>query len=116
MPGIKGMKKYPTAIRIEVNHELEILEDSLRKALSVLDINGRMAVITFHSLEDRIVKNVFKSVSQVDKVVASLPEIPLEYLPDYKLIYEKAILPTEKELEENSRSRSSKLRVIERIK
>lgn len=109
-------RKTFQAIRIEVNHELEILEDSLRKALSILDINGRMAVITFHSLEDRIVKNVFRSVSSVDKVVSSLPEIPLEYLPDYKLVYEKAILPSKEELEENSRSRSSKLRVIERIK
>ncbi len=113
-------KKHPAkvifqAIRIEVNHELEILEDSLKNALSLLSENGRLAVITFHSLEDRIVKNVFKEFSEVDKMVRGLPEIPLEYRKDYKLVYSKAILPTKEEIQKNNRSRSSKLRVIERI-
>ena len=109
-------KKTFQAIRIEVNHELDILEDSLKKALSILNVGGRIAVITFHSLEDRIVKNVFKEVSNVDKVVANLPEIPNNYLPKYKLVNEKIILPSQEELQENHRSHSSKLRVIERIK
>ncbi len=109
-------RKTFQAIRIEVNHELEILEESLRKALDLLDINGRLAVITFHSLEDRIVKNLFKEVTSVDKILQGLPEIPSEYLPKFKLINNKAITPSEKELKENTRSRSSKLRVIERIR
>ena len=121
MPYKKTIEKNPArktfqAIRIEVNKELEILEESLKKALSLLNVGGRVAVITFHSLEDRIVKNVFKSVTQVDKLVKGLPEIPDEYLPDFKLVNEKVILPSDLELEENKRSRSSKLRVIERIK
>ena len=104
------------AIRIEVNHELDILEDSLKKALSLLNIGGRMVVITFHSLEDRIVKNVFKEVSEVDKLVKGLPEIPDAYLPKFKLVEKKAISPSDFELLENRRSRSSHMRVIERIR
>lgn len=109
-------RKVFQAIRIEVNHELEILESSLRDALSMLDIHGRLAVITFHSLEDRIVKNLFRSLTQIDEKVKGLPKIPENYLPDYQLVTTKAIIPSKKELEENERSRSSKLRVIERIK
>ena len=121
MPIKKTLDKNPArrtfqAIRIEVNHELDILETSLKNALSLLNINGRIAVITFHSLEDRIVKNLFKEVTSVDALVKGLPEIPLEYLPKYKLVNEKVITPSNKELEENNRSRSSKLRVIERIR
>ena len=121
MPIKKTLDKNPArrtfqAIRIEVNHELDILETSLKNALSLLNINGRIAVITFHSLEDRIVKNLFKEVTSVDALVRGLPEIPLEYLPKYKLVNEKVITPSNKELEENNRSRSSKLRVIERIR
>ena len=121
MPVKKTKDKNPArrtfqAIRIEVNHELDILETSLKKALSLLNINGRLAVITFHSLEDRIVKNVFKEVTSIDELVKGLPDIPLNYLPDFKLVNNKVITPSEKELAENSRSRSSKLRVIERIK
>lgn len=104
------------AIRIEVNHELDILEESIKEALSLLKLNGRLAVITFHSLEDRIVKEVFKEVSSVDSVVKGLPNIPEKYLPNFKLINTKAIKPSYKELEYNNRARSSKLRVIERIK
>lgn len=109
-------RKVFQAIRIEVNHELEILESSLRDALSMLDIHGRLAVITFHSLEDRIVKNLFRFLTQIDEKVKGLPKIPENYLPDYQLVTTKAIIPSKKELEENERSRSSKLRVIERIK
>jgi len=103
------------AIRIEVNHELDILDESIRNALSLLKPNGRLCVITFHSLEDKIIKKIFKEVTSVDKLVARLPEIPTEYLPKFKLISD-GILPTEKELLENHRSRSSRLRVIERIR
>ena len=109
-------KKTFQAIRIEVNHELDILETSLKNALSLLNVGGRIVVITFHSLEDRIVKQVFKEVSSVDPVVASLPVIPDAYQPDFKLVTDKVILPSKEELEENNRSHSSKLRVIERIK
>ena len=121
MPYKDTINKHPAkktfqAIRIEVNHELDILETSLKKALSLLNVGGRMVVITFHSLEDRIVKQVFKEVSSVDPVVASLPVIPDAYQPDFKLVTDKVILPSKEELEENNRSHSSKLRVIERIK
>ena len=102
------------AIRIEVNHELDILESSIRDALSILKPGGRLCVITFHSLEDKIVKKIFKEMTNVDKLVKGLPEIPKEYLPKYKIISD-GILPSEKELLENHRSRSSRLRVIERI-
>lgn len=109
-------RKVFQAIRIEVNHELEILEQSLRDAMSMLNENGRLCVITFHSLEDRIVKNLFKSMTEIDQKVKGLPVIPERYLPDYKLITTKAISPGKEELEKNDRSRSSKLRVIEKIK
>lgn len=121
MPYKDTINKHPAkktfqAIRIEVNHELDILETSLKNALSLLNVGGRIVVITFHSLEDRIVKQVFKEVSSVDPVVASLPVIPDAYQPDFKLVTDKVILPSKEELEENNRSHSSKLRVIERIK
>ena len=103
------------AIRIEVNNELNILENTLRDAVSMLKPGGRICVITFHSLEDRIVKNVFKSLSEVNPLVKGLPVIPDEYKPVIKLINKKPILPSELELEENSRSRSAKLRIIERL-
>ena len=82
----------------------------------MLNVGGRVAVITFHSLEDRIVKSYFKSVSEIDIKVKGLPNIPEEYLPDYKLVVNKAILPSKEELENNNRARSAKLRVIEKIK
>ena len=109
-------RKVFQAIRIEVNHELEILEDSLKDALSILNVGGRICVITFHSLEDRIVKNVFKEYTEIDPKVKGLPNIPEEYLPDYRLINKNVIVPTDEELENNNRSRSAKLRIIERIK
>lgn len=113
-------KKHPAkvifqAIRIEVNHELDVLEQSLKDALSLLSEGGRVAVITFHSLEDRIVKRVFKEYSEVDKMVRGLPDIPPEYKKDYRLVFHKAICPSQDELERNHRSHSAKLRVIERI-
>ena len=109
-------RKTFQAIRIEVNHELDILESSMKDALSLLNKNGRLAVITFHSLEDRIVKNIFKELTSIDSKVKGLPNIPDEYLPDFRLVNNKAIIPTDVELENNNRSRSAKLRIIERIK
>lgn len=107
-------RKVFQAIRIEVNNELEVFEKALKDALDLLNINGRICVITFHSLEDRICKNIFKSVTEVDKNLKNMPVIPLEYLPDYKIV--KTIEPSNEEIEKNNRSRSAKLRVIERIK
>ena len=121
MPYKERMLKHPgkrtfQAIRMEVNHELEVLEIALKDALSLLKVGGRIVVITFHSLEDKMVKDIFKEVTSVDKLVRGLPEIPIEYQPKFKLINSKVIVPSEKELEENNRSRSSKLRIIERIR
>ena len=104
------------AIRIEVNHELDVIEPAINQALDMLNVGGRVAVITFHSLEDRLVKNIFKEKCKIDDRVKGLPNIPEEYLPDFKLIYNKAIAPSEEEIKNNPRARSSKLRVIERIK
>lgn len=103
------------AIRIEVNQELSVLKDVLPQAIDLLNKNGRISVITFHSLEDRIVKQIFKKESEIDDLVKGLPEVPDEYKPKIKLVNKKPILPSEKELKENSRSKSAKLRVIERV-
>jgi 16S rRNA (cytosine1402-N4)-methyltransferase len=103
------------AIRIEVNDELNILKPTLEDAIDMLNPKGRICVITFHSLEDRIVKQVFKANSEINPLVKGLPEIPSEYKPLIKLINKKPILPSTKELDENSRSKSAKLRIIERI-
>ncbi len=103
------------AIRIEVNHELDYLKEVLPQAVDMLKPNGRMCVITFHSLEDRIVKKFFKCESEIDPLVKGLPNIPLEYRPHIKVVNKKPILPTEEEIKENSRSKSAKLRVIERV-
>lgn len=103
------------AIRIEVNRELTVLERVLPDAIDMLKLGGRISVITFHSLEDRIVKQTFKKYSEVEKIVSGLPVIPDEYKPKIKLINKKPILPNEKECLENSRSKSAKLRIIERV-
>lgn len=101
------------AIRIEVNDELNVLEESLRKTLGMLNSNCSCAVITFQPLEDKIVKHVFKELSTVD-----LPKnIPLtkDIMPKYKMEVRKPILPTDLELEENHRSHSARLRILTRI-
>ncbi len=103
------------AIRIEVNKELSTLQSTLPDAINLLNIGGRISIITFHSLEDRIVKQTFKKYSEVDDLVKGLPIIPDEYKPLIKLINRKPILPSDKELKENSRSKSAKLRIVERI-
>lgn len=108
-------RKTFQAIRIEVNSELSILEKSLMDAFSLLKPNGRMCVITFHSLEDRIVKNVFKKLCSDDINSKNLPVVPLEMRAKAKLITKKPIIPSGSELELNNRSRSAKLRIIEKL-
>ena len=110
-------RKIFQAIRIEVNHELDVLESVLPDAISLLNKNGRISVITFHSLEDRIVKQVFKKESEISEIFSGLREsdIPLEYKPKIKLVNKKPILPSEEELRENRRSASAKLRIVERV-
>ena len=106
-------RKIFQAIRIEVNDELNVFESSLRTSLDLLNKNGRICVITFHSLEDKICKKIFKEVSDIDPTLKKLPIIPKEYQPKFKIIAN--IKPSQKEIENNKRARSSKLRVIERI-
>ena len=106
-------RKTFQAIRIEVNNELGVLRDALEEAIEMLNVGGRISVITFHSLEDKIVKEIFNKYSKVDSSLSKLPFIPKEYLPKFKLI--PNITPSKEELEENNRARSSRLRVIERI-
>ena len=103
------------AIRIEVNNELGVLQTALEDAIKLLNVGGRISVITFHSLEDKQVKKTFKKYSEIDEKIKGLPFIPEEYKPILKII-EKGITPSQKELEENNRSRSSRLRVAEKIK
>lgn len=97
------------AIRIEVNKELSILPKAFNDAIDLLNKEGRIAVITFHSLEDRICMEVFKERSKEDPVFKGLPEVPLEYKPELKVL--KKIKPSKEEIENNKRSRSATLRV-----
>lgn len=110
-------KKTFQAIRIAVNDELGELETVLRDALDILHIGGRLCVISFQSLEDRIVKEIFTSYSkpkQIDKRIPILPQDMEEV--SYRLINRKPIVANEEELSENNRSHSAKLRIIERIR
>ena len=108
-------KRTFQAIRIEVNNEIEPLENSIKDCIDVLKPAGRLCVITFHSLEDRIVKKIFKKYSEVDEKVKGLPYIPDEYKPLISIVNNKPLIAKENEIEENSRSKSAKLRIIERI-
>lgn len=103
------------AIRIEVNNELSVIEKALPDAINMLSKGGRICVITFHSLEDRLVKQIFKKYSEVDDILKGMIDIPDEYKPKIKIINKKPILPTDEEINENSRSHSAKLRIVERI-
>ena len=105
-------KQVFQAIRIEVNDELEVLKEGLKSALSLLNSKGRICVITFNSLEDRIVKNIFKEATFEGEGSRYLPVTKKEV--DFILVNRKVILPSEKEMEENPRSKSAKLRIIER--
>ena len=107
-------KRCFQAIRIEVNKELEVFESALKDAIDLLNKNGRICVITFHSLEDKICKEIFKKNSEVNKVFKGLPDVPYEYMPKLKLIGKYT--PTNEELDDNNRSRSATLRIAEKIK
>ena len=108
-------RKIFQAIRIEVNKELSVLTNVLPDVTEILKPGGRMSIITFHSLEDRIVKKYMKKESEVNELVKGLPEIPEAYKPKLKLITKKPILPSAKELSENSRSKSTTLMVAEKL-
>lgn len=108
-------KRVFQAIRIAVNDELAVFESSLQQAIELLNKEGRISVITFHSLEDRICKTVFKKASELPELPPGLPVIPKGYEPIIKLINRKPITASEIELEENNRARSAKLRIAEKI-
>lgn len=107
-------KQVFQALRIEVNDELHNLEKSLVDALSLLKPNGILVVITFHSLEDRIVKRLFKKVTTFD-LPKGIPFVPENMKLEYELVNSKVILPSNEELNENNRSHSAKLRSIKRL-
>ena len=110
-------KQIFQALRIEVNDELGALKDALKDALSTIKVGGRIVVITFHSLEDRIVKNAFAEVSKIEGSRHNVFARPsLEDEPKYRLVNNKVIIADESELENNPRSKSAKLRIIERVK
>ena len=106
-------KRVFQAIRIAVNNELSVFESSLEQAIDVVKVGGRISVITFHSLEDRICKQIFNSYAKNKDIPKNLPILPEDSLSKLKLITKKPICPSNKELEENDRSRSAKLRVAE---
>lgn len=108
-------KRTFQALRIAVNDELNVFEKALDEALDLLEINGRVAVITFHSLEDKICKYRFNEVTKEPELPRGMPVTP-EYLkPRFKKISKKPIIANEEELENNHRSHSAKLRIVERI-
>ena len=109
-------KRVFQALRIAVNDELGALETSLEQVLEMLNIDGRVSVITFQSLEDRLVKSMFKEKTSLPALPQGLPVIPQGMEVDYRLVNRKPILPTKSEIETNHRAHSAKLRVIERIK
>ena len=106
-------KRVFQAIRIAVNNELSVFENSLEQAIDIVKVGGRISVITFNSLEDRICKQIFNSYAKNKEIPKNLPILPNESLSKLKLITRKPICPSDKELEENNRSRSAKLRVAE---
>ncbi len=109
-------KRTFQALRIAVNDELNVFDIAIKDALDLLNVGGRVSVITFHSLEDKICKYTFNEVSKLKDVPKGLPVIPLEMQPKFKLINKKPIVASESELEDNHRSHSAKLRVIERVR
>ncbi len=114
---IKGhiAKKTFQALRIEVNDELKVLDKVIDDAFEMLNSGGKIAIISFHSLEDKIVKHKFRRFSEIKEELKNLPFIPKEHQAKAKVITKKPILPTEKEILENSRSKSAKLRVLEKL-
>ncbi|MFC0524037.1 16S rRNA (cytosine(1402)-N(4))-methyltransferase RsmH [Pontibacillus salicampi] len=109
-------KRIFQAIRIAVNDELGAFEDALHQAAEVIAMDGRIAVITFHSLEDRLCKQAFKKWSSNPPIPKEIPIIPDEQKPPFELINRKPITPAENELDDNRRARSAKLRVVQKIR
>lgn len=109
-------KRVFQAIRIAVNDELGAIESSLEQAIDMLAVEGRVSVITFHSLEDRIVKTMFKEFSTPKDMPPGLPMVPEEFQPVLKLVNRKPIIPSDEELHDNNRARSAKLRIAEKVK
>lgn len=108
-------KRVFQAIRIEVNNELNMLEGAVKDFISCLKSGGRLAVITFHSLEDRIVKKAYKDLAQGCTCPKEFPVCVCGRVPEIKLISKKPVLPSENELGENSRAKSAKLRIAEKL-
>lgn len=108
-------KRTFQAIRIEVNKELEILEDTINDMVDLLNVGGRICIITFHSLEDRIVKNVFRNLENPCTCPREFPMCVCGKIPRVKVLTRKPISPSDEELERNHRARSAKLRIIEKI-
>jgi 16S rRNA (cytosine1402-N4)-methyltransferase len=115
MEGGHPAKRVFQAIRIEVNDELGILEGAVKDFISSLKTGGRLAVITFHSLEDRIVKKVFQEAAKGCICPKEFPVCMCGRKPEIKIISRKPVLPSEKEITENSRSKSAKLRIAEKL-
>ena len=109
-------KRVFQAVRIAVNDELGAAEDSLTDAITLLNKGGRISVITFHSLEDRLCKEIFREASSLPDLPRNLPIIPEGMEPILKLFSRKPIIPSEQEIEQNKRARSAKLRIAEKIK
>ncbi|MBC3803530.1 16S rRNA (cytosine(1402)-N(4))-methyltransferase RsmH [Acetobacterium fimetarium] len=119
-PRERNKEKHPSrktfqAIRLEVNGELKILEDALSQGLDALKPGGRMCVITFHSLEDRVVKHFFKNRANPCTCPPDFPQCVCGKKPELKIISRKPIAPGQDEQEQNRRSRSAKLRIIEKL-
>jgi 16S rRNA (cytosine1402-N4)-methyltransferase len=108
-------KRSFQAIRIEVNRELDVIEPAIKGAVEMLSSGGRIAIITFHSLEDRIVKQAFASLASGCTCPKDFPICVCGNKPKVKIVNKKPILPSKQELDENPRSRSAKLRVAEKI-
>ena len=116
---IRKMSGHPAkqtfqALRIELNHELDVLRDTLSTMVDLLNPGGRICIITFHSLEDRIVKKIYKDMENPCTCPSDFPVCVCGKMPKGKIITKKPILPSEEEMEINSRSKSAKLRVFEK--
>lgn len=109
-------KRVFQALRIAVNDELSAFEDSIEQAIELVKVDGRISVITFHSLEDRLCKQVFQEYEKGPEVPRGLPVIPEAYTPKLKRVNRKPITATEEDLDDNNRARSAKLRVAEILK
>ncbi|HDE0421734.1 TPA: 16S rRNA (cytosine(1402)-N(4))-methyltransferase RsmH [Staphylococcus aureus] len=109
-------KRVFQALRIAVNDELSAFEDSIEQAIELVKVDGRISVITFHSLEDRLCKQVFQEYEKGPEVPRGLPVIPEAYTPKLKSVNRKPITATEEDLDDNNRARSAKLRVAEILK